>query len=56
MNHTHPVVVEWSKAYDAIIKFKENLIDILSEHQDKMQQFQGLVDELKNVELHSLDK
>lgn len=56
MNYSHPVVVEWGKAYDSIIKFKEGLIAMLSEHQDRMPQFPSFVEELKNIELHSLDK
>lgn len=56
VNYSHPVVVEWGKAYDSIIKFKEGLIAMLSEHQDRMPQFPSFVEELKNIELHSLDK
>ena len=56
MNHGHPVVVEWTKAYDSIVKFKEDLIGILGEHQERMQQFAELIEELQNMELHSLDR
>ena len=56
MNHGHPMVTEWSKAYDSIIRFKENLIAILSEHQGKIQQFPGLIEELQGMELPSLDR
>lgn len=56
VNHSHPIVVEWGKAYDSIIKFKEGLTDTLSEHQAKVPHFPSLVEELKNMELHSLDR
>ncbi len=56
VNHSHPVVVEWGKAYDSIIKFKESLISMLEEHQEKFPQLSSLIEELKAMELHSLDR
>lgn len=56
VNHSHPVVVEWGKTYDSIIKFKESLIAVLSEHQHRIPQLASSVEELRIVELHSLDQ
>lgn len=56
MNHNHPVVIEWGKACDSISKFKESLIAILEEHQLKIPQLASFVEELKNIELPTLDQ
>ena len=56
VNHSHPVVVEWGKAYDSIIKFKESLITMLEEYQEKFPQLSNLIEELKAMDLHSLDR
>jgi hypothetical protein len=56
VNHSHPVVIEWGKAYDAIIRFKENLITVLSEHQHRIPQLASSIEELESMELHSLDQ
>ena len=56
INHSHPVVIEWGKAYDSIIKFKESLIGILMDHKHRIPQLTSFVKELKSVELHSLDQ
>ena len=49
----HPVVMEWSKAYDSVIKFKDNLIDLLSETSGPMA---AMADDLRTLELHRLDR
>ena len=56
VDHKHPVIIEWGKAYDSIIKFKENLISMLSEHQALIPQLSSSIEELKSVELHPMDK
>ena len=49
----HPVVMEWSKAYETVIKFKENLVDLLSQAPG---QLPAMADDLRTLELHSLDR
>ena len=49
----HPLVTEWSKAYETVIKFKNNLVDILSEASGPLA---AMADDLRTLELHSLDR
>lgn len=56
MNHSHPIVKEWSKAYESLIKFKENLIVMLREHEPKLPQLSNSIEELRSLELHSINK
>ena len=49
----HPVVMEWSKAYETVIKFKDNLVDLLSHSPG---QLAAMADDLRTLELHSLDR
>ena len=49
----HPVVMEWSKAYDTVIKFKDNLVDLLSQAPPPLA---VMADDLRTLELHSLDR
>ena len=49
----HPVVMEWSKAYDTVIKFKDNLVDLLSQAPPPLA---AMADDLQTLELHSLDR
>ena len=49
----HPIVMEWSKAYDTVIKFKDNLVDLLSQAPPPLA---AMVEDLRTLELHSLDR
>ena len=53
IGYDHPIVVEWGKAYGSVIKFKDSLIDILSEGPPHLV---ALADDLREIELHSLDR
>lgn len=56
ITHNHPVVIEWSKACDSISKFKESLITLLEEYQLKTPQLASFVEELRSIELPTLDQ
>ena len=52
LTFTHPVVTEWSKAYDMVVKFRDNLVDLLSDNCHLAE----LAEELRSVDVHTLDK
>ena len=45
--------MEWSKAYETVIKFKDNLVDLLSSSPGPLA---AMADDLRTLELHSLDR
>lgn len=48
----HPVIVEWTKAYDMMVKFKDGVVDLLSENENTA----NIVEDLKSLEVHTLDR
>ena len=48
----HPVIVEWTKAYDMMVKFKDGVVDLLSENESTA----NIVEDLKSLEVHTLDR
>ena len=56
VNHDHPIMVEWEEAYESVIKFKDNVISMLEEHKDSKPQLSSLIDDLKAMEVHTMDK
>ena len=48
----HPVVAEWTKAYDMMVKFKDGVVDLLSENENTV----NIVEDLKSLEVHMLDR
>jgi len=56
VSHSHPVIVEWAKAYDLVIKFKDGVISMLQEHRTIVPQLSSLIEELQAIEVHEMDK
>ncbi len=52
LTFSHPVVTEWTKAYGTVVRFRDNLVELLSENS----RLAGLAEELSSVEVHTLDK
>ena len=48
----HPVIIEWTKAYDTMVKFKDGVVDLLSENENTA----NIVEDLKLLEVHTLDR
>jgi len=48
----HPVVTEWMKAYDMMTKFKNAVVELLSEYESTT----DIVEDLKSLEVHTLDR
>lgn len=51
-----PVDVEWLKAYNSVMKFKENVITMMEEHTEAIPQLSNLIDNLKSMEKLTMDK
>ena len=48
----HPIISEWIKAYDIVMKFRNSIADMLSEDN----RFENEVEDLRRVEAHTLDR
>ena len=48
----HPVVTEWTKAYDMMMKFRNAVVELLSEYESTANE----VEDLKSLEVHTLDR
>lgn len=48
----HPIISEWTKAYDMVMKFRNSIADMLSEDD----RFENEVEDLRSVEAHTLDR
>lgn len=46
LSHDHPVIVEWVKAYDLIMKFRDGIVEMLSEDM----RFESEVEDLCSIE------
>ncbi len=49
-------MVEWVKAYDLVVKFKDGVIYMLNELTNDAPQLEGLIEELQAIDVHKLDK
>ena len=49
----HPIVTEWSKVYDMVIKFRDALVAMFTESGPCLA---GLVEDLQAMEVHQLDR
>ena len=52
LSHDHPVVCEWSKAYDLVLKFRDGVVDMLSDDA----RFETEVEDLRSIEGESIHK
>ena len=48
----HPIVSEWTKAYDMVVRLRNNIVDMLSDDA----RFADEVEDLQSIEAHSLDR
>ena len=52
LSHDHPVVCEWSKAYDLVLKFRDGVVDMLSDDA----RFETEVEDLRSIEGECIHK
>ena len=46
LSHDHPVVTDWVKAYDLVMKFRDGMVDILRDEE----RFENEVEDLRSIE------
>ena len=56
MSHNHPIIVEWVKAYDLAVKFRDGIVSMLKDHRDAVPQLSALIEELQALDVHEIDK